>query len=311
MLVKQHFIGSLFNNLVKNKDMKAILMLLTLVTSCNAKEKEIQEFKEPIQMNVENNMEVATFAGGCFWCTEAIFNDLKGVKRVVSGYTGGTIKNPSYREICTGTTGHAEAIQITFDPNEIAFEDLLEVFFGTHDPTTLNRQGADVGTQYRSEIFYHSLEQKEKAEAYIQFIEKEKLYSNPIVTNVSSAVIFYTAEENHQDYLDLIVGEMLPKINAENLADYVDAFCETNYFSVEETEFVIKEALKFGLKPKVHVNQFTSIGGIQKCVKLNAVSVDHLEIMEENNFLSSIINFLSLLLSLLSTKLSCSNYAAP
>ena len=180
--------------------MKAILMLLTLVTSCNAKEKEIQEFKEPIQMNIENNMEVATFAGGCFWCTEAVFTELKGVEKVVSGYTGGTIKNPSYREIGTGRTGHAEAIQITFNPKEIAFEDLLEVFFGTHDPTTLNRQGADVGTQYRSEVFYHSQEQKEKAEAYIQFIEKEKLYSNPIVTKVSSAVVFYEAEEYHQDY---------------------------------------------------------------------------------------------------------------
>jgi peptide-methionine (S)-S-oxide reductase len=180
--------------------MKAILMLLTLVTSCNAKEKEIQEFKEPIHMNVENNMEVATFAGGCFWCTEAIFTELKGVEKVISGYTGGMIKNPSYREICTGTTGHAEAIQITFNPKEIAYEDLLEVFFGTHDPTTLNRQGADVGTQYRSEIFYHSQEQKDKAEAYIQFIEKEKLYSNPIVTKVSSAVVFYEAEDYHQDY---------------------------------------------------------------------------------------------------------------
>ncbi|MEQ3661087.1 MAG: peptide-methionine (S)-S-oxide reductase MsrA [Flavobacterium sp.] len=151
-------------------------------------------------MNIENNMEVATFAGGCFWCTEAIFTELKGVEKVVSGYTGGTVKNPSYREICNGTTGHAEAIQITFNPKEIAFEDLLEVFFGTHDPTTLNRQGADVGTQYRSEIFYHSQEQKEKAEDYIKFIEKEKLYSKPIVTKVSSAVVFYKAEEYHQDY---------------------------------------------------------------------------------------------------------------
>lgn len=180
--------------------MKAILMVLTLVASCNAKEKEIQEFKEPIQMNIEINMEVATFAGGCFWCTEAIFTELKGVEKVVSGYTGGTVKNPSYKEICTGTTSHAEAIQITFNPKEITFEDLLEVFFGTHDPTTLNRQGADVGTQYRSEIFYHSQEQKNKAEDYIKFIEKEKLYSKPIFTKVSSAVVFYKAEEYHQDY---------------------------------------------------------------------------------------------------------------
>ena len=183
--------------------MKNLLVaLLFIFQSCQSQQKksEIKEFKEPVKMKIENNMEIATFAGGCFWCTEAIFNELKGVKKVISGYTGGTVKNPSFREICNGTTGHAEAIQITFNPNEIAFEDLLEVFFGTHDPTTLNRQGADVGTQYRSEVFYHSLEQKEKTEAYIQFIEKEKLYSKAIVTKISSAVIFYEAEEYHQDY---------------------------------------------------------------------------------------------------------------
>jgi peptide-methionine (S)-S-oxide reductase len=182
--------------------MKAIFILLSLITSCNAKEKqnEMKEFKEPVKMNINNNREVATFAGGCFWCTEAVFSELKGVDKVISGYIGGTIKNPSYREICEGTTGHAEAIQITYDPNEIVYEDLLEIFFGTHDPTTLNRQGADVGTQYRSEVFYHSLAQKEKVEAYIVFIEKEKLYAKPIVTKISSATVFYEAEENHQDY---------------------------------------------------------------------------------------------------------------
>lgn len=183
--------------------MKNLLVAFLFVfQSCQSQEKktEIKEFKEPVKMNVENNMEVATFAGGCFWCTEAVFTELKGVEKVVSGYTGGMIKNPSYKEICTGTTGHAEAIQIIFDPKEIAFEDLLEVFFGTHDPTTLNRQGADVGTQYRSEIFYHSQEQKDKAEDYIKFIENEKLYNKPIVTKVSSAVVFYEAEEYHQDY---------------------------------------------------------------------------------------------------------------
>lgn len=180
--------------------MKAIILLLSLVSSCNAKDKDMQEFKAPVKMNVENNKEVATFAGGCFWCTEAIFSELKGVDKVISGYIGGTVKNPSYREICEGNTGHAEVIQITFNPKEIAYEDLLEVFFGTHDPTTLNRQGADVGTQYRSEVFYHSVSQKDKAEAYIAFIEKEKLYNNPIVTNVSLATIFYEAEEYHQDY---------------------------------------------------------------------------------------------------------------
>ncbi len=183
--------------------MKYVLFTLLFVfQSCESKEKkfEIKEFKEPIKMNIQNNLEIATFAGGCFWCTEAVFNEIKGVQKVVSGYTGGSIKNPSYREICTGTTGHAEAIQITFDPSLIAYEDLLEIFFGTHDPTTLNRQGADVGTQYRSEIFYHTQEQKEKAENYILLIKKEKLYNNPIVTKVTSAVVFYEAEEYHQDY---------------------------------------------------------------------------------------------------------------
>lgn len=179
-----------------------VVSILFFFTSCESQVKkfESQEFKEPIKMEIEKNKEVATFAGGCFWCTEAIFTELKGVEKVISGYTGGTVKNPSYREICNGTTGHAEAIQITFNPSIIAYEDLLEVFFGTHDPTTLNRQGADVGTQYRSEIFYHSQDQKEKTEAYIQFIEKEKLYDKPIVTKVSSAVVFYKAEDYHQDY---------------------------------------------------------------------------------------------------------------
>jgi len=183
--------------------MKNILFILLFVfQSCEGKENkfEIKEFKEPIKMNIQDNLEIATFAGGCFWCTEAIFNEIKGVQKVVSGYTGGSVKNPSYREICTGNTGHAEAIQITFDPSLISYEDLLEIFFGTHDPTTLNRQGADVGTQYRSEIFYHNQEQKKKAENYILLIEKEKLYNNPIVTKISSAVVFYKAEEYHQDY---------------------------------------------------------------------------------------------------------------
>ncbi|MCW1148202.1 peptide-methionine (S)-S-oxide reductase MsrA [Flavobacterium lacisediminis] len=145
-------------------------------------------------------MEVATFAGGCFWCTEAVFLEIKGVEKVVSGYIGGKTINPTYKDICTGETGHAEAIQITFNPNEVAYEDLLEVFFATHDPTTLNRQGADVGTQYRSEIFYHSESQKTKAENYIQLLAKEKLYDKKIVTKVSSASVFYNAEEYHQNY---------------------------------------------------------------------------------------------------------------
>ena len=182
---------------------KGLSMVLSLIfSSCTAKEKPVvkEEFKEPVKVKVKQGMEVATFAGGCFWCTEAVFLEIKGVEKVVSGYIGGKTINPTYKEICTGETGHAEAIQITFNPNEVAYEDLLEVFFGTHDPTTLNRQGADVGTQYRSEIFYHSEAQKVKAENYIQLLEKEKLYNKKIVTKVSSATVFYPAEDYHQNY---------------------------------------------------------------------------------------------------------------
>ena len=182
---------------------KAVSLVLSFVfSSCTAKEKPVvkEEFKEPIKVKVKEGMEVATFAGGCFWCTEAVFLEIKGVEKVVSGYIGGKTVNPTYKDICTGETGHAEAIQITFNPNEVAFEDLLEIFFGTHDPTTLNRQGADVGTQYRSAIFYHSEAQKTKAENYIQLLEKEKLYDKKIVTKVSSATVFYPAEDYHQNY---------------------------------------------------------------------------------------------------------------
>lgn len=187
---------------MKNTIKGLSLVLSFLFSSCTAKEKPVvkEEFKEPVKVKVKEGMEVATFAGGCFWCTEAVFLEIKGVEKVVSGYIGGKTVNPTYKDICTGETGHAEAIQITFNPNEVAYEDLLEVFFGTHDPTTLNRQGADVGTQYRSEIFYHSEAQKTKAENYIQLLEKEKLYDKKIVTKVSSATVFYPAEDYHQNY---------------------------------------------------------------------------------------------------------------
>lgn len=142
----------------------------------------------------------ATFAGGCFWCTEAVFDQVKGVKSVVSGYSGGHIKNPAYREVTSGRTGHAEAIQLTFDPGEISFIELLEIFFSTHDPTTVNRQGADVGTQYRSAIFYHSEDQKFAAEEIIAELEKENIYPNPIVTEVTEFSNFYPAEDYHQEY---------------------------------------------------------------------------------------------------------------
>jgi peptide-methionine (S)-S-oxide reductase len=187
---------------MKNK-IKALSLIFGLVfTSCTAKEKPMikDDFKEPVKVKEIKGMEVATFAGGCFWCTEAVFLEIKGVEKVVSGYIGGKTKNPTYKDICTGETGHAEAIQITYNPKEVAYEDLLEVFFGTHDPTTLNRQGADVGTQYRSEIFYHSEAQKVKAENYIELLVKEKLYDKSIVTKISSATQFYPAEDYHQNY---------------------------------------------------------------------------------------------------------------
>ncbi|TAF10823.1 MAG: peptide-methionine (S)-S-oxide reductase [Flavobacteriia bacterium] len=187
---------------MKNK-IKALSLIFGLVfTSCTAKEKPIikDDFKEPVKVKEIEGMEVATFAGGCFWCTEAVFLEIKGVEKVVSGYIGGKTKNPTYKDICTGETGHAEAIQITYNSKEVAYEDLLEVFFGTHDPTTLNRQGADVGTQYRSEIFYHSEAQKVKAENYIELLVKEKLYDKSIVTKISSATQFYPAEDYHQNY---------------------------------------------------------------------------------------------------------------
>jgi len=150
--------------------------------------------------NANSNLEVATLAGGCFWCLEAVYDQLKGVTDVVSGYAGGHVANPSYKAVCTGTTGHAEVIQITFDPQVVSFADLLDVFFTIHDPTTLNRQGNDVGTQYRSAIYYHSPEQKAIAEQKITDISTAKLWKNPIVTEVTPIDTFYPAEEYHQEY---------------------------------------------------------------------------------------------------------------
>jgi peptide-methionine (S)-S-oxide reductase len=145
-------------------------------------------------------METATLAGGCFWCLEAVYDELKGVTDVVSGYTGGRVPNPSYEAVCSGSTGHAEVVQLTFDPNVVSYEDLLHVFFTIHDPTTLNRQGADAGTQYRSAIYFHSPEQKATAEKVIAEITAEKLWNNPIVTEVAPIEKFYAAEDYHQEY---------------------------------------------------------------------------------------------------------------
>jgi peptide-methionine (S)-S-oxide reductase len=153
-------------------------------------------------MNLEPHTEAATLAGGCFWCLEAVFNDLRGVDKVVSGYSGGDVHNPSYRDVCSGQTGHAEVVQITFDPQVITFAELLRVFFTIHDPTTRDRQGMDVGTQYRSAIFYHTPEQKTVAENVIAEIEAAKIYDAPIVTEVTPFTIFYPAEDYHQRYYE-------------------------------------------------------------------------------------------------------------
>jgi peptide-methionine (S)-S-oxide reductase len=150
-----------------------------------------------------DSLEKATFGAGCFWCVEAVFQQVKGVSKVQSGYSGGQIKNPSYKEVCQGTTGHAEVCQIEFDPRVVSFADLLEIFLGTHDPTTLNRQGADVGTQYRSAVFYHSEKQKELAELAIKAGNASGNWEDPIVTEVTAFQSFYPAENYHDDYFNL------------------------------------------------------------------------------------------------------------
>lgn len=148
-------------------------------------------------------MHTATLGAGCFWCVEAVFAELKGVKSVKSGYSGGTIKNPSYREVCTGRTGHAEVVSIEYDPNEISYAELLEVFWAVHDPTTLNRQGGDVGTQYRSVIFYHDQEQREIAELSKETANESGLWKDPIVTEIAAFSAFYPAEDYHDNYFAL------------------------------------------------------------------------------------------------------------
>lgn len=155
---------------------------------------------KPEQTAVSKSLEVATLAGGCFWCTEAVFDQLKGVVKVESGYSGGNVPNPSYEDVCTGDTGHAETIQVTFDPSIISYADLLRIFFTTHDPTTKDRQGADVGTQYRSSVFYHNPEQERVAKQVIHEFEDGKVWKRPIVTEVVPFDEFYKAEDYHQGY---------------------------------------------------------------------------------------------------------------
>ncbi|MFN3916629.1 MAG: peptide-methionine (S)-S-oxide reductase MsrA [Flavobacteriales bacterium] len=163
---------------------------------------QVSNNENSIQMYSGNKIDTATFGAGCFWCVEAVFQQMKGVEKIVSGYSGGKVKNPTYKEICSGLTGHAEVVQIYYDSSVVSFDKLLEVFWATHDPTTPNRQGADVGTQYRSVVFYHNDNQQEIAEKYKQKLNEANAYENPVVTEISPIINFYKAEDYHQNYFN-------------------------------------------------------------------------------------------------------------
>lgn len=176
-----------------------ILSVIVLFTACSNTNNVNPKIMDQT-INDKNRVDTATFAAGCFWCVEAVFQELKGVISVTSGYMGGKIKNPTYKEICTGLTGHAEVCQIVFDTEIITYKDLLEAFWQSHDPTTLNRQGADVGTQYRSSVFYHNQEQKRVAEFYKKQLNEKNAFGKPIVTEIVESSTFYIAEDYHQNY---------------------------------------------------------------------------------------------------------------
>lgn len=174
------------------------IIFISLLVSCGTQAKDY--LSEVDQMNGNTELDSIVLGGGCFWCVEAIYLNVKGVLAVESGYTGGKTLNPTYRDICTGTTGHAEVVKITYDPRIITLNDIFEIFFATHDPTTLNRQGADVGTQYRSAIFYSDDNQKELANQFIALLTKENVFSDPIVTEITKLGTYYVAEDYHQNY---------------------------------------------------------------------------------------------------------------
>ncbi len=174
----------------------ALIILTTACSNTNSKNTNIMD-KE-----ATGNYETATFGAGCFWCVEAVFQELKGVQSVTSGYMGGQVKNPTYKEVCSGITGHAEVCNIIFDPKVITYKELLEAFWGSHDPTTLNKQGADTGTQYRSAVFFHSKEQQEEAEFYKKKLNDENAFGKPVVTEISPSGTFYVAEDYHQNYFN-------------------------------------------------------------------------------------------------------------
>lgn len=180
----------------------SIFVLFTLTSCTEMKNQDISIKKVTKGENLSSMLDTATFGAGCFWCVEAVFQELGGVHSVVSGYSGGTVDSPTYNQVCSGKTGHAEVCQIYYDKTKISYEELLQAFWKSHDPTTLNRQGADVGTQYRSVIFYHDENQRELAEKYKQTLNEAKVFDKPIVTEISPFVKFFPAEEYHQNYFE-------------------------------------------------------------------------------------------------------------
>jgi len=182
--------------------MKSIIIIICSLYGqfCLAQTKPITKSKT---MTEKATLETATFGTGCFWCTEAVFQQLEGVSKVTSGYSGGSVESPTYKQVCTGTTGHAECLKIDYDPTKITFDELLEVFWQVHDPTTLNRQGNDIGTQYRSVVFYHDAIQKSKVQKYATALNKSGAFANQIVTKLEPFVKFYPAEDYHQNYFNL------------------------------------------------------------------------------------------------------------
>ncbi|WP_218126699.1 peptide-methionine (S)-S-oxide reductase MsrA [Siphonobacter aquaeclarae] len=183
----------------------SLLSAATLFACQSPAQEQKKAMNQPLpktSVQVPAGLEVATFGSGCFWCTEAVFQRLEGVVKVESGYSGGFVANPTYKQVCTGQTGHAEVTNITYDPKKISFADLLAVFWRTHDPTTLNRQGNDVGPQYRSAVFYHNAQQKEEAEHWKQEVDKAHIYPDPLVTEITAFTNFYKAEDYHQNYFN-------------------------------------------------------------------------------------------------------------
>ena len=178
----------------------ALLLSSIALISCGQKNKKTES--NIVMESTKGNLEVITLGAGCFWCVEAIFEQLNGVVSVKSGYMGGSVKNPAYKEVCNGTTGHAEVAQVTFDPMIVSVDEVLEVFWKTHDPTTMNRQGADVGTQYRSAVFYHNENQRARAEFFKEQLNINKAYPNPVITEITEKSVFYEAEDYHQNYFE-------------------------------------------------------------------------------------------------------------